>query len=114
MKKTVKIPTPSTREYIQLFNGIFRLTEMEKNVLAEFLDLYLELKGQDNGSPFTSEMRKVIAKRVSKGDPHLLSVYIKKLKTKGALSPDPSSIYKINPVLIPGKEDEITFKFDKS
>ena len=108
--KTVKVRANSPKKYLQLFNGIFQLTNKEVEILAVFITLHLQL--QEKGvqlNAFSTEMKKEAAKILNKKDFNTLNIYIKRLTEKKAISRTDDG-YEINPVLIPKGEDKVIFK----
>lgn len=111
-KKRIKVKADTTFKYIQLLNGVFKLTDMEIRVLADFIDLYKKL--QDAGidtNPFSTENKKKVADKQGRDDFNTLNHYIQNLRKKKAISKTNRG-YEIHPFLIP-KDDEqgITFIF---
>lgn len=74
---------------------MFKLTDKEIEVLTEFIKVYQEFKEVD---VFTSEFKKLIAKRLGMENFNILNIYIKNLVGKQALLR--GKTYKINPVLL--------------
>lgn len=104
--KKIQIPINELRQYIELFNGIFDLTNSEINVLTEFLRVKLSLDraGKDNINPFSVKMKKRVAEKLDRDDFNSLNTYIKRLKDKGAIKPTNSG-YKIHRILVPSSSD---------
>lgn len=98
----IKINANTTRKYVSVFNFIFRLTDTEIDILAEFIDIYKELsKNSININPFSTEIKKKVAERLGREDFNTLNNYITSLRKKKAIQDDLQG-YKINPILIPG------------
>lgn len=97
MKRTFKIKLKSDKMYVRLLNGMFQLTDKEMEVLVEFIKVHKEYKGVN---VFTSEFKKLVAKRLEMGNFNLLNTYIKVLTQKNALIKSQSLSYAINPVLL--------------
>jgi hypothetical protein len=53
--KTVKVSGDPIRAYITLWNGTWRLTDKEVDVLSEFLRSYLKLKKDGLKEPYLSK-----------------------------------------------------------
>ena len=104
-KKKITVNINSTYKYLQLWNGIFNLTDKELLILTSFIDV-------DN---ITEEVnlcsvknKKAVAQMVGIKDYNTLNNYIKKFKDKGAILKK-ESIYKLNPFLQPdGETIEVT------
>jgi hypothetical protein len=102
-KITVNIDT--TYKYIQLWNGIFDLTNKELSILSSFIDV----------NNITEEVnicsvrnKKEVSRMVGIKDHNTLNNYIKKFKDKGALLLN-NNTYKLNPFLNPDTDSvEIT------
>jgi hypothetical protein len=116
MKKTkkVRVPVRTIEDYIQIFNGILRLTPRELEVLAVFLRIQrqLERKGMPI-SPFSTEMKKLAAKKLKWSDFNALNVYIKRLHDKGAIQRTQED-YAIISLLVPKGETGVLFSFGQS
>lgn len=114
--KDLSVTIEDLKDYAQLFNGIFELTDRELTILVEFLRASLAIKeaGRDL-DPFSPEIKKEISKRVSpeKDDHYWLNGYVKALKEKNALlETDPS--YSIHPLLTPNGEKRIVISLNWS
>lgn len=108
-KKKINVNADNTTKYLQLFNGMFDLTDMELTVLATFIDVHerVEEAGLDVG-PFSTEIRKQVAKELGRDDFTTLNNYIKKLADKKAILRKDKG-YSIHPFLKPLGEDQIVF-----
>jgi|TARA_R110000744_G_scaffold281190_1_gene393120 DNA-binding CsgD family transcriptional regulator len=95
--RRVTIKADTTLKYIQVWNGIFNLTNKELQVLALFIDIHktVELK-----SICHNKIKKVVANKLEISDPNTLNNYIKKLKDKGALR-KVNNAYVLTPILNP-------------
>lgn len=112
MKKKIKVKADTTFKYLQLLNGILKLTDKEIAILADFVDL--QKKINDAGfdmNAFSTENKKKVAKMQGRKDFNTLNHYIKKLSEKGVIRPIDGG-YKIRDFLIPGNEKEIVFVLD--
>lgn len=99
--KKIKVSIDSTRDYIQLLNGLFNLTNSEMDVLAEFVKLKVSLDKSDiDINAFSTQAKKKVAERLNKEDFNTLNTYIKRLKDKGAIHPTQEG-YRIVRYLIP-------------
>ena len=96
-KKKITVNIDSTYKYIQLWNGIFTLTDKELTILSSFIDV-------DN---ITEEVnfcsvknKKAVSQMVGIKDYNTLNNYIKRFKDKGAMLKNMNT-YKLNPFLNP-------------
>ena len=107
MKKKITVKADSTYKYLQLWNGIFNLTNTELIILASFIDVD-DIAGNTN---FCSmQNKKAVAAGSGIKDPNTLNNYIKKFKDKGVIQKVGSN-YVLNRLLIPelnGETIEIT------
>jgi len=106
--KRIKVPINSIRDYIELFNGLFGLTESEIEVLTEFvrMNLSLENAGKGDVNTFSTDIKKRVAENLDRDNFNTLNTYIKRLKDKKAISPTNEG-YEINRILIPTNDDKI-------
>jgi len=109
MNKKITVKADSTYKYLQLWNGIFNLTNTELVILSSFIDV-------DNITENTNfcamENKRAVAKGVGIKDPNTLNNYIKKFKDKGVIQKVGSN-YVLNKLLLPkqnGETIEITIK----
>tara|TARA_Y100001938_G_C7960988_1_gene364303 strand:+ start:160 stop:507 length:348 start_codon:yes stop_codon:yes gene_type:complete len=92
---TVKIDT--TYKYVQLWNGIFNLTEKGLQILSAFIDVQL-ITEEDN---FCSvKNKKEAARIVGIKDYNTLNNYVKRFKDKGVIIKKEKG-YKLNSLLHP-------------
>ena len=97
MKKKITVKADSTYKYLQLWNGIFNLTNTELTILASFIDVN-HITERNN---FCSmENKKAVASGAGIKDPNTLNNYIKKFKDKGVISKIGSN-YVLNKLLMP-------------
>jgi len=82
MKKKLTIKINSTYKYLQVWNGIFNLTNKELEILSTFIDIQTISK-EDNLSSMSN--KKEVAEKLLIKDPNTLNNYIKKFKDKGVL-----------------------------
>ena len=75
----IKINTSNVLQYLQVFNGIFNLTDKE----LEILTLFVEVNTSDNLCSI--ENKKIVAEKLNIEDPNTLNNYVKRLKDKGAI-----------------------------
>jgi|TARA_R100000030_G_scaffold96310_1_gene84333 hypothetical protein len=95
MKKKITVNIDSTYKYLQLWNGIFNLTNTELSVLSAFIDTN-KVKSEDNLC--SMDNKKEVARVVGIKDPNTLNNYIKKFKDKGVITKFNNS-YKLNQLL---------------
>jgi hypothetical protein len=111
--KKIKVKVDTTFKYIQIFNGIFGLTDTEIEILAEFIDAKIRLdKAGITMNAFSTEIKKQVATKLGRDDFNTLNNYIKKLKEKGAIIPDGDG-YRILPLFITTGESQITFELQR-
>lgn len=97
--KAITVKADTTLKYLQIWNGIFNLTEMELEVLSRLLD-----KRSDNSNLCNVNSKKEVAKDLHIDDYRTLNNYVKRLKDKGAITID-NNKYKINSLLNPTNDD---------
>ena len=99
MKQKINVNINSTYKYLQLWNGIFNLTNTELRILSFFIDAD-DLTITDN---FCDMQNKIVVARVAgMKDPNTLNNYIKKFKDKGVISKKGSN-YVLNKLLEPSE-----------
>jgi len=100
MKKKLTIKINSTYKYLQVWNGIFNLTNKELEVLSTFIDIQTISK-EDNLSSMSN--KKEVAEKLLIKDPNTLNNYIKKFKDKGVLRVKDNN-YTLNNLLDPNTD----------
>lgn len=93
-----------TFEYLQLLNGLLKLTGTELKVLAEFIEYDSRVCAQ----PLA---RKVVAQRLKMKNVAVLNNYIKALKDKGCIYKDAIGLYRYNNLVSP-KENITSIEFE--
>ena len=93
--KRITIKADTTLKYLQLWNGIFNLTDMEIQVLSALIDKAESLDDICNAS-----LKKSAAVVLKIDDYRTLNNYVKRLKDKGAINLK-NKIYKLNTLLNP-------------
>jgi DNA-binding MarR family transcriptional regulator len=88
----IKIAADSTYKYLQVFNGIFELTDKELLVLSYLIDL------KKTTNLCSAKNKKLVAEKLGIQDYSTLNNYVKRLKDKGAIITTPDG-YKLTPVL---------------
>ena len=96
-KRKITVSIDSTYKYVQLWNGIFNLTNKELTILTAFIDV--NNITEDINMCSVSNKKKV-AGMVGIRDHNTLNNYIKKFKDKGALLLRQNTYY-LNPFLNP-------------
>ena len=105
MKRKITVTMDTTYKYVQLWNGIFNLTEKGLQILSAFIDVQI-ITEEDN---FCSvKNKKEVAIIVGIKDYNTLNNYIKRFKDKGVVSKKDNN-YKLNNLLNPNTSSvEIT------
>ena len=107
MKRKITVNINSTYKYLQLWNGIFNLTNKELEILSIFIDVQAETKEDSIGGVVN---KKEVAKKMEIVDYNTLNNYIKKFKDKGVIRKNGNN-YSLNQFLNPNtKLVEITIK----
>lgn len=111
MRKSIRVNNvKSTLSYLQLLNGIFKLTDTDLKFLAYIIDLDEKLS-EFGFDVFSAEGRKKISEKMGWTNQNTCNQYIMKLKKKKILK-EVDGTYKISPVLIPDKnQTEILIKY---
>ena len=97
IKRKITVKIDSTLKYLQLWNGIFNLTDKEIQILAAFIDIQ-GITNEDNLCSVRN--KKEVSRVVGIKDYNTLNNYIKKFKDKGTILKKDSN-YKLNPFLNP-------------
>ena len=104
-KRKITVNIDSTLKYLQLWNGIFHLTDKGLQILSTFIDVQ---SITEEVNLCSVKNKKEVAKMVKIKDYNTLNNYIKKFKDKGALLLT-NNYYKLNPFLNPDTDKvEIT------
>lgn len=109
-EQTFKIKVSNQYQYLQLLNGIFRLTEMELRVLALFAEEQHAIT--TNNLPlnaFSPDVKKRVADKLNKDDFNTLNNYIKRLKDKKVIK-EIEGGYQIPDRFILGDTTKVIFK----
>lgn len=113
--KILKVSGDPIIGYITLWNGTWRLTDMEISVLSEFLKSYLQLKKDGLKEPylskflFSTENKREIKGKVEKLSEQGLANYIASLKRKNIII-EKEGINVLDERVIPVKK--LTFEFE--
>ena len=101
----IKIKANSIFKRLQIWNGIFNLTNKELEVVSAFIKVNTDSK---NKNLCSKKNKDEVAKLLKVEDPNTLNNYIKRLKDKGAIN-FKNGVYTINKMLNPNiKKIEIT------
>ena len=96
-KKKITVNINSTYKYVQLWNGIFKLTDKELTILSAFIDVN-NITEEVNLCSVSN--KKKVSNMVGIKDYNTLNNYVKSFKDKGVMLKD-ENIYKLNPFLNP-------------
>ena len=106
-KKKITVNIDSTYKYIQLWNGIFNLTDKELSILSSFIDVN---NITEEVNICSVKNKKAVSQMVGIKDYNTLNNYIKRFKDKGVMIKR-NNIYKLNPFLYPDADTvEITIE----
>tara|TARA_R100000329_G_scaffold120428_1_gene99271 strand:- start:1133 stop:1462 length:330 start_codon:yes stop_codon:yes gene_type:complete len=83
MKKKITVNIDSTYKHLQLWNGIFDLTNTELKVLSSFIDVQ-DITKDSNMCSMKNKIQ--VARFIGIKDPNTLNNYIKKFKDKRVIS----------------------------
>ena len=107
MKRKITVAIDTTYKYVQLWNGIFNLTEKGLQILSAFIDVQL-ITEEDNFCSVRN--KKEVSRIVGIKDYNTLNNYIKRFKDKGVVYKEDSN-YKLTKLLNPNTSSvEITIK----
>ena len=93
-KRNITVSIDSTYKYIQLWNGIFNLTDKELIIISAFIDTNIITEDINICSVYN---KKSVARIVGIKDYNTLNNYIKKFKDKGVMLKSMNN-YKLNSV----------------
>ena len=96
-KRKITVNIDSTLKYLQLWNGIFNLTDKGLQILATFIDVQ---SITDEVNLCSVRNKREVARMVGIKDYNTLNNYIKRFKDKGAMLKKENA-YKLNPFLNP-------------
>tara|TARA_R110001592_G_scaffold129419_3_gene341932 strand:+ start:6284 stop:6622 length:339 start_codon:yes stop_codon:yes gene_type:complete len=99
-KRKITVSIDTTYKYVQLWNGIFNLTDKELAIISAFIDVNIVTKDINICSV---PNKKSVAEIVGIKDYNTLNNYVKKFKDKGALILRQGA-YKLNPFLNPNTD----------
>ena len=108
-RKKITVNINSTYKYLQLWNGIFRLTDKELTILSSFIDVN---NITEEVNICSVKNKKEVSRMVGIKDYNTLNNYVKSFKDKGAMLKN-NNTYKLNPFLYPnGDVVEVTILRD--
>ena len=103
IKRKITINIDSTLKYLQLWNGIFNLTDKELEILAAFIDIQ-NITNEENLCSIKN--KREVARIVGIKDHNTLNNYIKRFKDKRVISKSDNN-YTLNAFLNP-ETDSVT------
>ena len=110
MNQKITITVNSTFKYLQLWNGIFKLTDTELRVLSSLVEAS---KFEDDLNLCSPATKKVAARVLAINDFNKLNNYVKRFKDKKAIYKDGKN-YKLNKLLnTDTKSVQIDIKWDE-
>lgn len=98
-KISVPITLEGKRDYLSLLNGILKLTAVELDVLAAFLDIDAFVCATKTG-------RRIVAEKLGMKNVAVLNNYVKSLKDKGVIYKDQFGSYRYLDIVSPKMELE--------
>lgn len=98
-KKKITVSIDSTYKYLQIWNGIFNLTNKELQILSAFIDV----NNKKSVNLCSIPNKKKVAEVVEIEDYNTLNNYIKRFKDKGAMIKKKNA-YSLNPFLNPNTD----------
>ena len=108
IKRKITINIDSTLKYLQLWNGIFNLTDKELEILAAFIDIQT-ITNEVNLCSVKN--KREVARIVGIKDYNTLNNYIKRFKDKRVISKSENN-YTLNSFLNP-ETDSVTVNIKK-
>ena len=99
-KKKITVNINTTYKYLQIWNGIFNLTNKELQILSAFIDVQ-DVRNDLNLCSISN--KKNVAGIVGISDHNTLNNYIKRFKDKGAMIKK-DNVYSLNPFLDPNTD----------
>ena len=100
IKRKITVNIDSTLKYLQLWNGIFNLTDKGLQILSAFIDVQI-ITNEENLCSVRN--KKEVARIVGIKDHNTLNNYIKIFKDKGDMKKEVNN-YILNPFLDPNTE----------
>lgn len=112
MSKQINVSITTLRDYAELLNPLFGLTDTELEVLGGFIKAKVAIdKSNLDVNPFSTEVKKEVAEDLGREDFNTLNTYIKRLKDKNAIIPNQEG-YQIHPAFIPDGSGKILFNIN--
>ena len=99
-KKKITVSIDTTYKYLQLWNGIFNLTNKELQILSTFIDIQ---NITEEVNLCSVKNKREVARMVGIKDPNTLNNYIKRFKDKQVLIKK-DNVYSLNVLLNPDTE----------
>lgn len=115
--KKASVTLSSIKDYVRLMNNFFSLTDMELEVLCEFIKERIRRKRSEK-TYSTHLFHHSVKKKISRGkfdrkNYYWMNGYIMKLKEKNALIPEgEDGQYRINKALVPSGENKIVIEIN--
>ena len=106
--KKITVSINSTYKYVQLWNGIFKLTDKELTILSAFIDVNIV---NDEVNLCSVKNKKEVSKVIGLKDYNTLNNYVKSFKDKGVIKKN-NNIYILNPFLHPDT-DKVEININK-
>lgn len=100
--KKITINAKTTIKYLQVFNGIFNLTDNELKVLGTLIE------NRETVNLCSSANKKKTAEKLGIKDFNTLNNYVKRLKDKKAIISTKNG-YDVNPMLVPGQKGSLIY-----
>jgi len=99
-RNEIKVKVKNNFQYLKLINGLLELTVTERFILGAFLDLH---ENNMDRNPFSTESKKIVAKKIDKKNFNSLNCYIKQFKEKKLIFKTEDG-YEFNPILLRSKK----------
>ena len=96
-RKKITVNIDTTYKYVQLWNGIFNLTDKGMQILSAFIDVQ-NITSEKNICSVKN--KREVARIVGIKDYNTLNNYVKRFKDKGVLTKN-NNLYSLNPFLNP-------------
>ena len=106
--KKITVSINSTYKYVQLWNGIFKLTDKELTILSAFIDVNIV---NDEVNLCSVKNKKEVSKVIGLKDYNTLNNYVKSFKDKGVIKKN-NNIYILNSFLHPDT-DKVEININK-
>jgi len=101
----IKEGTSYINAYLEILNGLLKLSDKELKVLETFLAV-------NTKEPCSPEVKAIVVQKCEMKNVAVLNNYIKKFKDKGIMNVNKFGIYSYNPILDPENfRNGLAFKF---